>query len=50
MPYRYHLIRASEPPNLNPSNPKYQRAIETWKKLPLPLTTFLGPWIVRGIP
>ena len=50
MPYRYHLIRASEPPSLNPTNPKYQRAIEVWKKLPLPVTTLLGPWIVRGIP
>lgn len=50
LPYRYVLIRGTEIPNLNPTNPKYRRAIEIWKKLPLRITTTVGPWIVRGIP
>ncbi len=50
LPYRFHLVRADRLPDLNPTNPKYRRAIELWKKLPLPVTTFLGPRIVRGIP
>jgi hypothetical protein len=36
-------------PNLSPSNPKYRFMIETWKRMPLPLATALGPHIVRGI-
>ncbi|MHB8762729.1 MAG: FemAB family XrtA/PEP-CTERM system-associated protein [Deferrisomatales bacterium] len=50
LPYRQVLVKAQTLPNLNPSNPKYSRAIELWKKLPLGVTTALGPWIVRGIP
>ncbi|GAB4256652.1 MAG: FemAB family PEP-CTERM system-associated protein [Deferrisomatales bacterium] len=50
LPYRFQLVRAGELPELNPTNPKYAKAIELWKKLPLGLTTALGPRIVRGIP
>jgi serine/alanine adding enzyme len=32
------------------SNPRYQRLIGWWKRLPVPLTRFLGPIVVRGIP
>lgn len=31
-------------------NPKYQRMIRVWQRLPLRVTQFLGPRIVRGIP
>ncbi len=31
----------------SPSNPKYQFAINTWKRLPVSLTRLLGPQIVR---
>lgn len=48
--YRQFLVRAKELPSLNPTNPKYHRAIELWKKLPLWATNTVGPWIVRGIP
>lgn len=50
LPYRQRLVRAKELPNLNPTNPKYQRAIQLWKKMPLWATTTVGPWIVRSIP
>jgi serine/alanine adding enzyme len=32
------------------TNPRYARAVEIWRRLPLPLTAALGPRIVRGIP
>jgi serine/alanine adding enzyme len=40
----------SELPELNPHNPKYQLAIRTWKRLPVPLTKWLGPHIVKFLP
>ncbi|HJX29896.1 MAG TPA: FemAB family XrtA/PEP-CTERM system-associated protein [Thermoanaerobaculia bacterium] len=48
--YQYHLVRAKQLPNVSPANPKYQAAIEMWRKLPLPVTQFLGPRIIRRIP
>jgi FemAB-related protein (PEP-CTERM system-associated) len=47
--YQYHLVRGSALPNLNPANPKYRRAIEMWKRLPLPLAAILGPPIARRL-
>jgi FemAB-related protein (PEP-CTERM system-associated) len=37
-------------PDLSPKNPKFERAIAAWRRLPVGLTTFLGPRIVRHIP
>jgi FemAB-related protein (PEP-CTERM system-associated) len=37
-------------PNVSPSNPKYSMVVEAWKRLPLPVATALGPYIVRAIP
>ena len=34
---------------VNPLNPKYAAMIATWKRLPLPVATALGPWISRGL-
>jgi len=49
LPYKIFLVRAKEPPNLNPTNPKFKLMIETWKHLPLGVTKFLGPKIVRNL-
>jgi FemAB-related protein (PEP-CTERM system-associated) len=45
--YQYHMVKSKELPNLSPSNPKYQKKIELWKKLPLPVTKILGPPIAK---
>jgi len=37
-------------PNLSPANPKFGLAIKAWQRLPLPVATTLGPFIVRNIP
>lgn len=34
---------------VSPNDAKYQRKIEAWKKLPLPLANLLGPLISRGL-
>jgi hypothetical protein len=43
------LARGSSVPDLNPLNPKFAVFIAVWKRLPLMVTTRLGPLIVRGI-
>ncbi|HEX5759845.1 MAG TPA: FemAB family XrtA/PEP-CTERM system-associated protein, partial [Thermoanaerobaculia bacterium] len=48
--YQYHLVRARELPNVSPANPRYERAIRLWRRLPLPVTKLVGPWIVRRVP
>ena len=50
LPYRFHLVTATELPNLNPTNPRFALAIEGWKRLPLGLTKILGPRLVRSMP
>lgn len=47
--YEYKLVRASEPPNVNPLNPKYRLFISLWKKLPLPVANRLGPMIAKDL-
>ena len=49
LPYEYKLYASSQLPDNNPLNPKYQLFIKMWKKLPLPVANFLGPYIVRNL-
>lgn len=37
-------------PELSPSNPKYRLAIRLWQNLPVAVTKFVGPPIVRCLP
>jgi serine/alanine adding enzyme len=48
--WQYKLLTIEELPELNPSNPKFQLAINIWKRLPLPLANVLGPKIVTKLP
>ncbi len=48
--YQYYLHRIKEIPNINPSNPKFDLPKSIWQRLPLPITKWLGPKLVRGIP
>jgi serine/alanine adding enzyme len=48
--WEYQLLAPGEMPNVSPANPKFQLAIAVWQKLPLSLTTRVGPMIVRAIP
>jgi FemAB-related protein (PEP-CTERM system-associated) len=48
--WEYVLSGRTAMPNLSPSNPSFSRAIAIWSRLPLPITNWLGPHIVRSIP
>jgi serine/alanine adding enzyme len=47
--WQYHL-RHGQLDAVRPDNPKYQRRIAAWQKLPVWVTRMAGPAIVRGIP
>jgi FemAB-related protein (PEP-CTERM system-associated) len=47
--WQYRMNRG-EVGEMRPDHPGYQRAIGIWRRLPLTVTQFLGPRIVRGIP
>ncbi len=47
--YEFHLIRATQVPDVNPLNPKYRLFIEGWKRLPLPISQVLGPLLSRSL-
>ena len=47
--WQYHL-RTGQLGEMRPDNPRYQRAIQVWQKLPVRVTQLIGPEIVRGIP
>lgn len=47
--WQYYL-RHGDVGAVRPDNPKYQRRIATWQKLPVWVTRLVGPTIVKGIP
>lgn len=49
LPYAYHLVRATDVPNVSPTNRKYRLFIEGWKRLPLPVSRALGPLLARNL-
>lgn len=48
--WHYWLKQGATMPALNPDNPKYALAIKTWRRLPLSMTIWLGPLIVKNLP
>lgn len=48
--WEYVLERGRQLPDLTPRNPKYHAAIAVWKRLPVPVTRWIGPHIIRSIP
>jgi FemAB-related protein (PEP-CTERM system-associated) len=48
--YQVLLVKRKTVPNFSPVNPKFEMAIRIWQKLPLSLTKFLGPSLVRLFP
>jgi hypothetical protein len=45
--YEYYLVKASAVPNLSPTNPKYERFIRLWRRLPLKVTWLVGPPLAK---
>ncbi len=48
--YQVYLVRRRSVPNFSPANSKFQLAARAWKRLPLWLTTWIGPRVVRWFP
>jgi len=48
--WEYVLVRRMTAPDQGPANPRFNLAIEAWRRLPLWLANGLGPSIVRNIP
>jgi len=47
--YNYYLRNLADIPYLDPRNTRYRLPIAIWKKLPLSITTTLGPHFIRGL-
>ena len=47
--YEYKLLRRNEVPATNPLNPKYAFFIALWKRLPLTVSSLIGPSIARNL-
>ena len=47
--YEYRLYKRDTVPQNNPSNAKYKLMIEGWRRLPLPVANWLGPFIVKSL-
>ncbi|MDC8786175.1 FemAB family XrtA/PEP-CTERM system-associated protein [Roseateles koreensis] len=47
--YEYCLYKRDAVPQNNPSNAKYQLLIKAWRKLPIGVANWLGPFIVRNL-
>jgi FemAB-related protein (PEP-CTERM system-associated) len=48
--WEYWLAAGQPLPDMSPGNPRLQRAIDLWRRLPLSVTKTIGPHIVRHIP
>ena len=49
LPYAYYLASAKSVPNISPTNSKYALFIRAWRRLPLPVSRVLGPWLARDL-
>jgi FemAB-related protein (PEP-CTERM system-associated) len=48
--WEYLLLTPSRKPYVSPANPRFHVPIALWQKLPLAISTRVGPMIVRAIP
>lgn len=47
--YEYCLYKRDAIPQNNPNNAKYKLMISTWRRMPLGLANWLGPFVVRNL-
>lgn len=53
VPYPAHwqyYVRQGKVGEMRPDSPRFRALIQIWRRLPVWLTRWIGPWIVRGIP
>jgi len=47
--YEFKMRGNQAIPDINPLNPKYALFIAAWKRLPLPVANFVGPFLARDL-
>jgi FemAB-related protein (PEP-CTERM system-associated) len=47
--YEYRLYKRAAVPQNNPANAKFKLMIEAWRRLPLGVANWLGPYVVRNL-
>jgi FemAB-related protein (PEP-CTERM system-associated) len=47
--YEYRLYKRDAIPQNNPANAKYKLLIETWRRMPIGMANWLGPFVVRNL-
>ena len=47
--YEFRLYGRDSIPQNNPNNAKYKLLIETWRRMPIGLANWLGPFVVRSL-
>lgn len=46
----YYYSKSGNIPDINPKSKNFSLLVNLWQKLPLNLTTTLGPWITKALP
>jgi FemAB-related protein (PEP-CTERM system-associated) len=47
--HQYLLLKRDTLPNVNPTNPRYAKLIEIWRRLPIPVANFVSQFISRNL-
>jgi len=47
--HQYLLLKRDTLPNVNPTNPRYAKLIEIWRRLPIPVANFVSQFISRSL-
>jgi FemAB-related protein (PEP-CTERM system-associated) len=47
--YEYRLYKRDSVPQNNPNNPKYRLLIAAWRRLPIGVANWLGPFLVKSL-
>ena len=47
--YEYRLYKRDSVPQNNPANAKFKLMIEAWRRMPLGIANWLGPFVVRSL-
>jgi FemAB-related protein (PEP-CTERM system-associated) len=49
LPYQYALVQRQTMPDTSPLNPKFSTGVEIWRRLPLPVTRWIGPIVSKHL-
>jgi len=47
--YQYVLVRSPDIPDVNPLNPAFRFFVSAWKRLPLKIANYAGPYLARQL-